>query len=472
MKRPIVSSFSKFSTFSGAGILFLLALLFTLGLFSPSLFVPSALAQTSSPDSTISATTTSAGQISEFEIKGLKVLIKRRPGTPTVAAGLFLRGGVRNVTAANAGIENLMLETANSGSKNFPREMLRKELSRTGSVLSSGSNYDYSAFSMISTKQNFARSWDIFTDAALNPSFLAEDVEQAKDRILTSLRAQGDSPENFLESQQEKIIYADHPYVNDPNGTIETVTKLTSADLRAYHLKMMQTSRLLLVVVGDVEPDALKSQIEKSFGKLPRGNYKEDFPPAINFSKPTLDVTSRPLETNYVKGVFAAPRIGETDYYPMRVAMAILQQEVFQEVRVKRNLSYAPGAELNGLAANTGNISVSSVNANEAVKVMLAVIDNIKKNEVNPEAIDEMANFFLTTYYLKQETNAAQAGELASYELAGGGWRNSLSFLDKVRGVKPEDVRRVANKYMTNIRFVVVGNPDKIDKKIFLQGAE
>ena len=75
---------------------------------------------------------------------------------------------------------------------------------------------------------------------------------------------------------------------------------------------------------------------------------------------------------------------------------------------------------------------------------------------------------FLTTYYIGQETNAAQAAELAQYELIGGGWRNSLAFLEKLRAVTPADVQRVSQKYMRNIRFVVLGNPKQIDKVAFM----
>jgi hypothetical protein len=46
-----------------------------------------------------------AATITELNVNGLKVLVKERPGSQTVAAGLFIRGGSRNVTAANAGIE-------------------------------------------------------------------------------------------------------------------------------------------------------------------------------------------------------------------------------------------------------------------------------------------------------------------------------------------------------------------------------
>ncbi len=35
----------------------------------------------------------SSGTVTEFEVNGLKVILKQRPGTQTLAAGLFVRGG-------------------------------------------------------------------------------------------------------------------------------------------------------------------------------------------------------------------------------------------------------------------------------------------------------------------------------------------------------------------------------------------
>ena len=99
---------------------------------------------------------------------------------------------------------------------------------------------------------------------------------------------------------------------------------------------------------------------------------------------------------------------------------------------------------------------------------MLGEIQDLKQNAVSEDTIAQMAGFFLTSYYLKQETNAAQVGQLAQYELIGGGWRNSLEFLDGIRKVKPADVQAVAQKYMKNLRFVAVGNPADIDRSVFL----
>src|SRR5437773_3247604 len=116
-----------------------------------------------------------ASLVTEFEVNGLKVLMKRREGSQTVAAGLFIRGGVENVSSSNAGVEAFMLNVASEASGSFPRDKMRKETARMGTVIGEGVNYDYSTLSMAATRANFDRSWEIFTDVALHPSFTKED---------------------------------------------------------------------------------------------------------------------------------------------------------------------------------------------------------------------------------------------------------------------------------------------------------
>ena len=405
--------------------------------------------------------------VTEFEVGGLKVLVKRREGSQSVVAGLFMRGGSRNVTAGNAGVEALMLDVATEASQKFPLTVMRRELARTGTSLSYGINYDYSVLSLASTRRHFDRSWDIFTDSALRPSFTQEDFERVKSRTLVSLADNEDTPDSFLQELQSRVAYAGHPYLNNPRGTVASVTSLTLEQVRAYHQRMMQTSRLLLVVVGDVDPQDIRRKVEASFGRLPKGDYKAEPPPQLSFNAPTVAVTARPLPTNYVQGVFAAPPLTSNDIYPMRVASSILQNRVYTEVRVRRNLSYAPDAFLSSQGANVGGIYVTSVDANQAVQVMLREITRLQTQEISPDEIKATAQQFLTRYYMGQETNAAQAGELAQYELIGGGWRNSAVFIDRLRAVTPSDVKRAANTYMRNLQFVVIGNPLSVDKSVF-----
>jgi zinc protease len=412
-----------------------------------------------------------AALVSEFEVNGLKVLLKRREGSLTVAAGLFIKGGSRNITAENAGIEALMLDAATEASAAFPRDRMRDELARMGTVIGSSSNYDYSVLSLRSTRPNFDRSWQMFTDVALHPSFTKEDVALVQERLVASLRDDSDDPDTYLQRLQERVAYAGHPYLNRPDGTAESVSRLTAEDLRRYHQKIMETSRLLLVIVGDLDVAKVRTAITSSFGKLPRGTYQPEPIPQLAFDKSTVDVTSRNLPTNYVQGLFTAPPLNSPDIYAMRVGGSILHDRVFLEVRSKRNLSYAPDAFLRSQGANIGGIYVTAVDANQSVHLMLEEIARLQREPVDDEDIQGVVAQYLTTYYMGQETNAAQAGELAQYELLGGGWRNSIAFIEKVSAVTPADVQRVAQKYMRNIRFVVLGNPKSVDTRIFTSQA-
>ena len=145
----------------------------------------------------------------------------------------------------------------------------------------------------------------------------------------------------------------------------------------------------------------------------------------------------------------------------------MLQGRLFQEIRDLRQLSYAPDAELNTFAANTAIVYVSTDNVDESVKIMRKQIQDLKDFPISDAVISSISGHFLTLYYLDQQTNAAQGLELAKYELTGGGWRNAFEFLNKVREVTPADVQAVAKKYIKNIRFVVVGNPNSFDRTVF-----
>lgn len=406
-------------------------------------------------------------QVTEFEINGLRVLVKRREGSETVAAALFLRGGARNISSANAGIESLMLHMATESTVSFPRERLRRELARTGTVLNAGVNLDYSGLTLASTRQHFDEAWEIFVDAALRPSFALDDFQRIKQLELIALSDDEDTPDSYLQILTSRQVYAGHPYLSNPRGTVDSMRRLTLEGVRQYHQSMMQTSRMLLVIVGDIEPAVLKEKVEDSLGELPRGSYEDTPIPQLSFQAPTVTITARDLPTNYVQGIFTAPPITSPDVYAMHVATSLLRERFFTEIRVRRSLSYAPDASLHSLGANTGSIYFTAVDANQTVQVMMGEIGRLQRDLIRPEEIQSVAQQFLTTYYMGQETNAAQTRELAEYELIGGGWRNSAEVLGRLRAVTPEDVRRVANMYIRNIQFVVVGNPQSINEDVF-----
>ncbi|MCG3162572.1 MAG: putative zinc protease [Acidobacteria bacterium] len=400
---------------------------------------------------------------------GLKTIYRRVTGNEVVAVQVYFRGGTRNISAKNAGIESVLFEAAQQGTKNFSKGEINRELARMGTVVEAASGYDYSVIAMKCVRQNFDRSWQLFADMILNPAFDEKEVALVKDQVINALRQQDDSPETSVALLSNKLLYASHPYINSPDGTVESVGSLTVADLKAHHGKLLQTSRMLVAVVGNVALDEVKNKVEASFGKLPRGDYKPEAPP--NFTKASttdFQVVERPVATNYIRGTFAAPPLDSPDYAAFSIAVNILQQLFFQEVRVKRNLTYGADATLLSNGANSAYISVTTQKPNEALRVMFDQIDFMQRQVIRDEGLKAIISGFLTNYYTKLETNDAQAAKLAEYELLGGGWRRQLTWIDEVNKVNAEDVNRVSKKYLKNFHFAAIGDARNFNRDLFM----
>jgi len=408
------------------------------------------------------------GNVEEFSVNGLKVILKANPANEIIAVNLYIRGGVLNVTPETAGIEALLLDSATKGTVKYPKEKLNAELSRLGTQIGGAVEHDYSLINMRCVKAHFDLSWDVFADVILNPRFDPQEVERVREQLLAALRQRNDHPDSHLELLGEARFYHGHPYAVAPEGTAESVSKITIAQMRQYLNDNLITSKLLLVVVGNVDKTDLQNKITAAFGQLPAGNYQPHYPAMVKHPAAGVHIEAQDLPTNYIAGYFTAPSRRDADYYAMRTAVAILQDRIFEEVRTKRNLSYAPEARLEDLFANHGKLYVTTVEPDSTIKIMLAEVKRLQNRLLDPDGLRDRIKLSLTSYHLENETNAAQAAFLARFELAGLGWRASEKFVKNRQKVTPEQVRHVAQKYMNNFQFVVIGDPAKIDQKLFI----
>jgi zinc protease len=418
----------------------------------------------------VTAQSTAADSTSDFiTSNGLRVIHRRVQGNEVVAVQIYFRGGSRNINEKNAGIESLLFEVAQQGTKSFSKSQLNRELARMGTVVDAAGSYDYSVVAMKCVRQNFDRSWQLLSDVVLNPLFDEREVALVKDQIVNGLRQENDIPETQVARISTNLLYKSHPYINSPDGTIESVRSLTAADLKTHHSKLLQTSRMTVVVVGNLTLDEIKQKVEASFGKLTKGDYEPAEPPLFaNAANSEFQIVERVVATNYIRGTFAAPPLNHPDYPAFYVAVNILGQLFFQEVRVKRNLTYTADATLLSNGANSGFVVVTTPKPNETIRVMFDQIDFLQRNVLREEGLRSLIGGMLTSYYSKLETNDAQAGRLAEYEVLGGGWRRLQTWIDDLSKVKPEDVQRVSNAYLKNFHFAAIGNPSQFDRDLFM----
>src|SRR3954465_5334582 len=88
-----------------------------------------------------------------FEVDGVKVILRESNANNVVAANLYLLGGTRQITAANAGIEPLVLEGSERGTKNYPKATLRRKMSRLGSEIVTVPSDDWTMFGIRATAE-------------------------------------------------------------------------------------------------------------------------------------------------------------------------------------------------------------------------------------------------------------------------------------------------------------------------------
>lgn len=426
----------------------------------------SAMAQAVAPAPAPTATSDST---TEFTLPNqIKTIHRRVEGNEVVAVQIYFRGGARNISEQNAGIESLLFEVASQGTKNFPKSEINRELARMGTVIDSAAGYDFSVIAMRCVRGKFDRSWQLLADMVLNPLFDEKEVELARDQIVNGLRQQNDSPDSSVALLSSKLLYATHPYRNSPSGTVESVSRFTAADLKAHHARLLDGGRMLVVIVGNLTTEEARRKVESSFGAIRKGAFQRDpAPPLTHASAPEFQLVEKAVATNYIRGSFAAPPLNHPDYPAFSVAINILQQLFFQEVRVKRNLSYGADATLLSNAANSAYLSVTTPKPNETLRVMFDQIDFLQRQVILAEPLKSIVGGFLTQYYTKLETNDAQAGRLAEYELQGGGWQRLLTWMDETSRVTPEDIQRVSRTYLRNFHFAAIGNPSQFDRDLF-----
>ena len=138
---------------------------------------------------------------------------------------------------------------------------------------------------------------------------------------------------------------------------------------------------------------------------------------------------------------------------------------LFQEVRGRRNLTYAVHAPLVDRGIVAGGLYVTTVAPDEVLRIMREEVTRLQTELIDARALPEMVGLFLTDYFLDNETNAAQADFLARAQLYKGNYEAADGFVRSLREVSNEDIRRVARQYMRNMHWAYVGDPGEAPRQ-------
>jgi Predicted Zn-dependent peptidases len=316
---------------------------------------------------------------------------------------------------------------------------------------------------------DFETVWPLYVEAMTKPAFDAKEFDRIKQDAINGIRASESNPDNAIDRMAKQTAFAGKAFSTNPQGTIETVTKLNPSETKKYWESIFTRSRMVVVVVADLDKALIEKNMQQFLSKVRAGTpftpMKESYMPAASSFKSQ----ERANATNYVQGITSAPKPGTPDYNAYSLAMNIFATRHFVEIRSKNGLSYAPGAWLSTGNTSYSNIYVTTTEPDKYIAVARTLVDTIKQKGFTPEELKNQKTSYLTGIYYRDETNQALANSLASNEILHGDWKRTIKIKDDIGKVTLDQVNGTFKKYFNNITWVYQGDPKKVNPILYTQ---
>src|SRR5688500_9545229 len=159
-----------------------------------------------------------------YEVDGIRVIQRHSRSGDIVVANLYLLGGVRQVTAENAGIELILLEASERGTKSYSRDRLRRSLAQLGTSITTSVGVDWSRIGLRATRSTLDSTWNIMASRITEPRFDSSEVTLIKRQLIAGVRQREDSPDAHVEFVADSFAFAGHPYQLPAAGRSEEHT--------------------------------------------------------------------------------------------------------------------------------------------------------------------------------------------------------------------------------------------------------
>lgn len=404
----------------------------------------------------------------EFIVDGMKVIFK--PSIKEIiSVRLFIKGGTANYPKELEGIEDLALSVATQGgTKSKNKTEFAMALEKIGTSIGSSSSLDFSDISMSCVKTFWDPSWKLFADAITSARFDEKEFSILRGQAISQAKEAESNPDEYLKNKALQNTFASRNYSKVPTGTVQSLEKITLQQLIDHYNSIVGKQNCFLVVVGNITEADLKQKVSTAFATLGQG--KKTTPELRLEFKPAANIENREIATNYIRGTMNAPAVNEKDGVPMMLAMAILSDRFFVELRTKRSLSYAPSAfyATSAIKNPYAVFYISSIDPKQSLQVMIEEINKVKNQGFTEKELKDMKESYLTSHFMKLETNDSQTMSLGLSEVAGD-WRKTETFMPDVDKASIADLNAVFNKYSGSINWTYLGKDSAVTKEDFKQ---
>lgn len=407
---------------------------------------------------------------------GLKVIVAKSSDLPLVTADLTVRTGAWADPQGLAGAMSMTAAMLPEGTTTRGSQKIASETEALGANLGAGGSQESTSVTLNVMPGNLPAAMTIMADVARNPAFAKEELERQRTQALDGLSVAYQSPGQLASFAAAPVIFSGTAFGQVSGGTPASVAKITTEDLAKLHAANFRPDNAILVLTGDITPEAGFALAEKTFGdwKAPAGAK-----PASPTIKPTAAPRTVAIDlpgTGQAAVTVAKAAIPRSapDYYPGIVANSVLgggySARLNQEIRIKRGLSYGANS---GLVAqrSTGLFRARAQTKNESAPQVLDLIDaEMKKLAAEPAGAEELKarkSVLIGGFGRQLETTGGLAnilGGLALYDLP---LSELNAYTGKVEAVTAGQVQTFAREKLdpATASVIIAG-----DAKAFIDG--
>ncbi|MDR1656458.1 MAG: insulinase family protein [Deltaproteobacteria bacterium] len=405
---------------------------------------------------------------------GIRVLVMRDPSLPLVDVRLSFMGGVLAESEGCEGLSTLVSMVWSKATESMNSEIFARKVEDLGASIESQSGRNSISLYGSFMTSNWLEGLDLLTDVLTKPAFAEDNLQEARQELLASLRLQEEHLPLRLLKMVRLSLFKDHPYRNDVLGTSQTVAGFTRDDLVAFYGNQIRPENMVLAVAGDIEPAAVLETLDRRLADWnPSGTAVPTVVPEPPLPPDSPLGTFETVETaqTHLCLVFLGPGMGHRDQAALEVLEAHLSGLggiLFRELRDKRSLAYSvsgrygPGLKVGSF---TFYIASDSQKTSEALTGMLEIIGQVKDQQLTAEELEGAIRFVTGSRKIHHQTLSSRSDEAIFSELYGLGSDFDRRYLKALEAATAEDIQRAARQYLDPGKVILgaLGNAQSVE---------
>ena len=387
---------------------------------------------------------------------GLTVLLRETRLAPVCEFQIWACVGSADEQPAERGLAHFHEHMLFKGTERRGVGEVAAEVEGAGGRINAFTTYDVTCYHATLPADHLATGIDVLSDAVLHSTFDPDEIQREIEVVIEEIRRSDDSPSSVVGNEAFAGAFREHPYRFPILGSRESVASFDREQVRAFYEGWYTPDNLVVVAAGDLDITATLEAVRERFGALPRGQRRRQRPREPRQQSTRAIVLERPFER--VKLEMLAPNVGlaDADAPYLDLAAYLLggcdSSRLVERVKEGESLadridawSYTPVDP--GVFAI--DVDTDAARVEDVISASVRECTRLAEQPVREEELEKARLNFLAMEHFERESVSGMASKLGSFHSTAGHHEVEARYLESVRNARPEDLMRVARKYLS-----------------------